>query len=137
MSIGVQISQEVIDIFQDLKNGDNYRFAIYKLSADYQFMIVDTVGPLNATYDEFIAKLPLNDCRFAVFNFEFKEGDILRKKILLFCWYPDTAKIKVKMITAAVKDSLKRKLVGINYEIGATSPCEAEYDDIVERVKYH
>jgi cofilin len=52
-------------------------------------VVVDKVAGPTATYQEFVKELPANDCRYAVFDFEFeaKDGDGgKRNKILFILW---------------------------------------------------
>lgn len=88
-----------------------------------------------ASYDEFVQSLPLDDCRYAVFDFQFeKAGEGQRSKICFYVWAPDTAKIKQKMLYAASKDAIRKKLVGIASEIQCTDLSEVSYDAVLERV---
>lgn len=56
-------------------------------------------------------------------------------KIIFIVWLPDTAKVKSKMIYAASKDALKKKLIGIGSEIQATDPSELEDSVIGEKLQ--
>ena len=47
---------------------------------------------------------------------------------------PDTSKIKSKMVYAASKDALRKKLVGVATEIQATDFSEVSYDVVLEKV---
>ena len=48
---------------------------------------------------------------------------------------PDTAPVKTKMLYAASKDAVKKKLVGINHEIQATELSELNKGEVTEKVK--
>lgn len=48
---------------------------------------------------------------------------------------PDIAKIKPKMMYAASKDALKKKLNGIHKELQATEFDEIDYDALVEAAR--
>ena len=86
-------------------------------------------------YDEFIAALPKTDCRYAIFDFEYeKPGEGQRNKICFYAWSPDTAKIKQKMVYAASKDALRKKLLGVAAEIQGTDLSEVAYDTVMEKV---
>jgi cofilin len=40
-----------------------------------------------ATYEEFVAALPTDDCRYAVFDFEYDtNGEGIRNKICFYVW---------------------------------------------------
>ncbi len=47
---------------------------------------------------------------------------------------PDTAKIKQKMVYAASKDALRRKLDGIYTEIQCTDLAEVSHETVLDKV---
>ena len=47
---------------------------------------------------------------------------------------PDTARIKQKMVYAASKEAIRRKLVGVGSEIQGTDLTEIAYETVLERV---
>ena len=62
---------------------------MYRLSEDLSSIVVDKTAEKVGSYDEFVAELPENDCRYAVFDFEYEKvaGEGLRNKILFYVWY--------------------------------------------------
>lgn len=48
---------------------------------------------------------------------------------------PDSAPIKAKMMYTSTKDSIKKKLVGIQVEVQATDAAEISEDAVAERAK--
>lgn len=48
---------------------------------------------------------------------------------------PDTAKIKSKMVYAASKDALRKRLVGVAVEIQATDSDELEHASILSKLQ--
>ena len=95
-------------------------------------------------------ELPENDCRYAVYDFEFTKGDEgKRNKIcfyayspspsvtlakILYRWSPDTAPIKSKMVYASSKESIKRSFNGLGVEIQGTDYAEVSYDSVLDKV---
>ncbi len=61
---------------------------VFKLSADNQEVVIDKTGAPGAAYSEFVACLPDNDCRYAVYNAEYSTDDGERAKFVFFLWYP-------------------------------------------------
>lgn len=61
---------------------------MYRLNEELTSIIIDKKVETCKEYDEFVADLPENDCRYAVFDFEFEKvkGEGLRNKILFFVW---------------------------------------------------
>eukprot|EP01101_Sappina_pedata_P007249 TRINITY_DN37_c0_g1_i4.p6 TRINITY_DN37_c0_g1~~TRINITY_DN37_c0_g1_i4.p6 ORF type:complete len:138 (-),score=90.68 TRINITY_DN37_c0_g1_i4:157-570(-) len=135
MSSGVAVNEDVLQKFQDLKLGHSIRYALFKLNDELKEVIVDTVAAPTATYQEFVSKLPANDCRYGIFDFEYEVDGGRRNKILFVVWAPDSAKIKAKMLYASTKDAIRKKLVGVGTEVQATDLAEIDYETVLEKVK--
>ena len=124
-SAGTGIDNNCVDAYLALKSKRKFKFVTYKIEGDT--VVVDTEGAPSATYDDFVAALPENDCRYAVYDHEWKQDDGVKKnKIAFMSWSPDTSKIRTKMVYASSKDSFKRTLDGIQVEIQATDYSEAD-----------
>jgi hypothetical protein len=69
-SSGVAVADAVVGAFHEIKTGHKHRFAIFKLSDDLKEIVIDTLAPPSATYDDLLAKLsPVRlhtFCRFAI-----------------------------------------------------------------------
>ncbi|KAF9974243.1 cofilin [Actinomortierella ambigua] len=132
---GVAAQQACIEAFTDLKLGKKHKYIIYKISDDLKSIEVEkTAGP-EATYDEFIGDLPKDDCRYAVYDFTYKNADGERAKIVFYGWSPDDAKIKKKMIYASSKDTLRKGLNGVGVEIQGTDFDEVSYETVLEKMR--
>ena len=80
--------------------------------------------------------LPENDCRYAVYDFEYTNADgCLFKKIIFVMWSPDNAATKSKMMYASSKDFLKNLLPGIAVEQQATEKGEVDEEDMRLRIQ--
>merc|ERR1711862_143693 len=135
MSSGVAVSDEVVTKYQELKLGHQHRFIFFKLTDGLKEVVFEKACPPKSDFAEFVASLPASDCRYAVYDFEYKAedgGD--RGKIVFVLWCPDTAKIKSKMIYTSSKDAIRKKLVGIGTEIQATDKAEIAYEAVLEKV---
>lgn len=110
------------------------RYIIYALNASNTTIEVVKKAAPGATYDDFVAELPENECRYGVFDYEFVEDGRAQGKILFVVWAPDTAKVKPKMLYASSKANFKKKLVGIGSEIQATCLAEVDADAVKEKV---
>ena len=133
MASGVNVDDAVVHAFNQLKMGHYLRYAIFKISDDFSRIEVSSTAE-TATYDEFCASLPANDCRYGVYDFEYEVDGGKRNKIVLFVWAPDSAKIKNKMLYASSKDNLKKMMVGIGSEVQATDASEIDYQVVLEKV---
>ena len=124
-SAGTGIDDNCVAKYVALKSKRAAKFITFKIEADQ--VMVDTEGAPAATYDDFVAALPENDCRYAVYDHEWTADDGCKKnKIAFMSWSPDTSKIRTKMVYASSKDSFKRALDGIQVEIQATDYSEAD-----------
>ena len=63
-------------MFQDLKLRKKYRFITYRLSDDNRTIIIEKAcTDKDFKYDDFAAGLPDDDCRYAVYDFDYQKGD--------------------------------------------------------------
>ncbi|KAH9924295.1 recombinant Actophorin, partial [Epithele typhae] len=129
---GVGVNAQCLSVYEELKLGKakKPKFVVFTLAKDLTEIIVEKTGEQTSTYDEFIASLPEAECRWAVYDFEYKREDGgIRNKLTFISWSPDDAKVKQKMLFASSKDALRRALVGIAVEIQGT-----DYSEIAEDV---
>ncbi|KAJ0970198.1 hypothetical protein J5N97_023075 [Dioscorea zingiberensis] len=120
--------------FLELKAKRNFRFIIFKIDEAIQQVTVERLGQPNESYDDFTAALPSNECRYAVFDFDFVTSENCQKsKIFFIAWSPDTSKVRSKMLYASSKDKFKRELDGIQFELQATDPSEMSIDIVKGR----
>ncbi|WCJ36652.1 Actin-depolymerizing factor [Euphorbia peplus] len=118
--------------FLELKAKRNHRFIVFKIEA--QQVVVEKVGSPDETYDDFTASLPADECRYAVFDFDFTTAENCQKsKIFFIAWCPEIARVRMKMVYASSKDRFKRELDGIQVELQATDPSEMSFDIIKAR----
>jgi len=134
MSSGVGVHDDVLARYQDLKLGHSLRYVLFRINDTAQEIVVDSSAPPTASYSEFVKALPANDARYAVYDFEYQFEGGQRNKILFVVWAPDSAKIKQKMLYAASKDALRKKLVGIGVEVQATDLAEIDHEAVLEKV---
>lgn len=71
--------------FVELKAKRNYRFIVFKIES--QDVVVEKLGSPEETYDDFAASLPPDECRYAVFDFDFTTNENCQKsKIFFIAW---------------------------------------------------
>ncbi|KAF2282580.1 hypothetical protein P3X46_003715 [Hevea brasiliensis] len=120
--------------FLELKAKRNHRFIVFKIDEKNQQVMVEKLGSPQASYDDFTNSLPPNECRYAVFDFDFTTNENCQKsKIFFIAWSPDTSKVRQKMLYASSKDRFKRELDGIQVELQATDPSEMSLDIVKGR----
>ncbi|KAK3818854.1 MAG: hypothetical protein J3Q66DRAFT_338701 [Benniella sp.] len=146
MSSGVEVDDSCIPTYQALQTSKQLRYIVFKLSNDNKSIIVDTTKAVDkdadptAEYEEFVKSVPLDECRWYVYDFEYTHTDEStghqgqRNKVLFISWAPDDAKIKAKMIYASSRDGLRRKLTGIHAEIQGTDLSEIDHETILSKI---
>ena len=71
--------------FLELKAKRNHRYIIFKI--EDQQVIVDKLGSPNASYEEFTSSFPSDECRYAVYDFDFTTDENCQKsKIFFIAW---------------------------------------------------
>ncbi|CAH9079259.1 unnamed protein product [Cuscuta epithymum] len=133
---GMFLTDECKNSFMEMKWKKVHRYIVFKIEEKSRQVTVDKVGAAGEGYDDLAASLPKDDCRYAVFDFDFVTVDNCRKsKIFFIAWCPSESRIRAKILYATSKDGLRRALDGISYEVQATDPTEMGMDVIEERVK--
>ncbi|GJM88805.1 hypothetical protein PR202_ga05371 [Eleusine coracana subsp. coracana] len=121
--------------FLELKAKRTYRYITFRIEEKQKQVIVDKLGAPTMSYEDFIATLPDNECRYAIYDFDFVTAEGCQKsKIFFIAWSPDTSKVRSKMLYASSKDRFKRELDGIQVELQATDPTEMSLEVFRERV---
>ncbi|KAG9140712.1 hypothetical protein Leryth_006907 [Lithospermum erythrorhizon] len=129
---GMAVDDECKLKFLELKSKRNYRFIVFKIEG--QQVVVEKLGSPEESYDDFQASLPEDECRYAVYDFDFVTDENCQKsKIFFYAWSPDISRVRMKMVYASSKDRFKRELDGIQVELQATDPSEMSLDIVKGR----
>ncbi|KAI8020405.1 Actin-depolymerizing factor 2 [Camellia lanceoleosa] len=97
-------------------------------------IVVEKVGEPANSCNDFTASLPADECRYAVYDYDFvTEENCQKSRIFFIAWSPDTSRMRSKMIYASSKDRFKRELDGIQVELQATDLTEIGLDVIKSR----
>lgn len=73
--------------FLELKAKRAYRYIIFKIEENQKQVIVEKLGEPSHGYDDFAAFLPADECRYAVYDFEFlTEGNVPKSRIFFIAW---------------------------------------------------
>uniref|UniRef100_A0A1D1Y7D1 Actin-depolymerizing factor 6 n=1 Tax=Anthurium amnicola TaxID=1678845 RepID=A0A1D1Y7D1_9ARAE len=133
-SSGMGVADHTKSTFLELKRKKVHRYVIFKIDEKKKEVVVEKTGGPGESYDDFTAALPENDCRYAVYDFDFVTAENCQKsKIFFFAWCPSISRIRAKMLYATSKDRLRRELDGIHYEIQATDPTEMDLEVLRDR----
>ncbi|XP_052201638.1 actin-depolymerizing factor 2-like [Diospyros lotus] len=120
--------------FLELKAKRTYRFIVFKIEEKQKQVVVEKVGEPANSYEDFTASLPADECRYAVYDYDFvTQENVQKSRIFFIAWSPDTSRVRSKMIYASSKDRFKRELDGIQVELQATDPTEIGLDVIKSR----
>jgi hypothetical protein len=85
---GMNIKDECKSWFTEMKWKKVHRFVVYKIDEKTRAVLVDKVGGPGEGYEQLVAALPKDDCRYAVFDFDFVSVDNCQKsKIFFIAWY--------------------------------------------------
>lgn len=131
----VTVADESLTAFNDLKLGKKHKYVIYSLNDKKTDIIVEKTST-EADYDTFLEEFPENECKYAIYDFEYElgGGEGKRSKIVFFTWSPDTAPIRSKMVYASSKDALRRALNGVATDIQGTDFSEVAYEVVLDKV---
>lgn len=120
--------------YQELQRKKVYRYVIFKIDEKKKEVLVEKTGGLAESYDDFTASLPDNDCRYAVYDYDFVTSDNCQKsKIFFIAWSPSVSRIRAKMLYAMSKHQFKNELEGVHFEIQATDPTEMDFEVLRDR----
>ena len=80
------MNDQAVEVFQDLKLKKKYTYIIYKLNETNTEIVVEKTAS-DASYADFVASLPKNDCRYCVFDFNYEvPNEGARNKLLFYVW---------------------------------------------------
>lgn len=84
---GMAVNDECKLKFLELKAKRNYRFIVFKIEERIQQVTVERVGLPEESYDDFCSSLPADECRYAVYDFDFVTHENCHKsKIFFIAW---------------------------------------------------
>lgn len=81
------VTDECKNSFHEMKWKKVHKYIVFKIDEGSKLVTVDKVGGPAESYDDLAASLPTDDCRYAVFDFDFVTVDNCRKsKIFFIAW---------------------------------------------------
>ncbi|ERN08226.1 actin-depolymerizing factor 5 isoform X2 [Amborella trichopoda] len=122
---GLGVTEECKSSFMELKKKKVHKYIVFKIDEGSREVRVEKVGASDASYHDFATSLPHDDCRYAVFDFDFLTLDNCHKSRIFFIqWCPTASRIRAKILYATSKGGLRRELDGVHYDLQATDPTE-------------
>ena len=110
-----------------------FRYVLFEIGEDQKTVVVKGEpvakgGTCKEDWDAFATVLNgemVNSPCYACFDFDWEAADgHAVTKLIFVTWVPDSAKIKIKMLTASTKDAVKRAFVGIG-QVKSCTPAAA------------
>lgn len=74
--------------FLELKAKRNHRYLVFKIDIGINQVVVEKAGGNGESYQDFADSLPANECRYAVYDYDFTTDENCHKsKIYFIAWY--------------------------------------------------
>ncbi|KAK5835450.1 hypothetical protein PVK06_011139 [Gossypium arboreum] len=109
----------------ELKAKRTYRFIVFKIEEKQKKVIVEKFGEPTNSYEPFTTSLPVDECRYAVYDFDFVTDENCQKsRIIFIAWKHEVSMKLLSLLTVP----FKRELDGIQVELQATDPTEMGLD---------
>jgi len=134
---GVAVADDCIAVFNKVKlRSSGLQWAVFRVEETEGSVLTDTTGAVGAgDFSSFLAALPANECRYAIYDYEYVNSeDCVFQKLVFIIWNPDGARLKNKMLYASTKDFFKSRLSGIAVEIQATDLDEVSEEELNAQV---
>ena len=86
-SCGMGVADHSRDAFTELQRKKVHRYVIFRVDEKKREVVVDKTGGPAENYDDFTASLPDNDCRYAVYDFDYvTEENCQKSRIIFIAW---------------------------------------------------
>lgn len=80
------MKEECIEAFKEIKDKHQWKYVIFKLSDDKQFIVVSKKVK-ESSYDEFLEHFRMDECLYALYEFNYHTEDkVPASKIVFFSW---------------------------------------------------
>lgn len=133
---GISLNADAVEVFYLVRSKSKYRWVIWRINDDSTEVVIEKLGDPSSTYNDFLRELPQEDCRYAVYDYDFVGPDGQNhSKIVFINWAPDVAKVKSKMMYASTKDFFKSNLEGLSVEFQGSDFEEISNEEIGSAVK--
>jgi len=70
--------------FLELKAKRTYRSIVFKIEEKLKQVIVEKLGEPAQSYEDFTASIPADECRYAVYDFDFMTAENVQKSRIFF-----------------------------------------------------
>lgn len=108
------VADECKSSFMEMKWKKVHRYIVFKIDEKSKLVTVDKVGGAGEAYSDLAASLPDDDCRYAVFDFDFVTVDNCRKsKIFFIAWLVTTHLYILYIILSSVLVTTLKIMLGL------------------------
>mmetsp|Transcript_22651 Transcript_22651/g.42583 ORF Transcript_22651/g.42583 Transcript_22651/m.42583 type:complete len:171 (-) Transcript_22651:51-563(-) len=109
------ITADITTTFNNLKLRRKHKYMVFKLAADESGTVeIEKLGDPKATQDEFLSSLPNSDCRFAIYDYDYKSTDGRpQSKLWFISWLPDNSTPHNMMAYSAAKGVFRDRFTGV------------------------
>ncbi|GMH70915.1 hypothetical protein TrRE_jg1914 [Triparma retinervis] len=118
---------DIVTVFNELKLRRKHKFMVFRLADDGSGVVnLEVVGDPKSSTDDFLSTLPTSDCRFAIYDHDYKSTDGRpQSKLFFVSWLPDNATPHNMMAYTAAKGVFREKFTGV-FDVMAKSIEEIE-----------
>ena len=133
---GVAVTDDCLTVFNKVKmRTSDLQWATFRVEETEGSVLTAATGAVDGAYEDFVAALPEDDCRYAVYDYRYVNSEECEfRKLVFIVWNPDSARLKSKMLYASTKDFFKGRLSGIAVEIQATDYDEVSEEELRENI---
>ena len=133
---GVAVTDDCLTVFNKVKmRTSDLQWATFRVEETEGSVLTAATGAVDGVYEDFVAALPEDDCRYAVYDYRYVNSEECEfRKLVFIVWNPDSARLKSKMLYASTKDFFKGRLSGIAVEIQATDYDEVSEEELRENI---
>jgi cofilin len=112
VEVSSRLNPECKEVFKQLKIRRKGRYILFKLGDNE--IEVDKIGDRNETYETFKKALPYSECRYCIFDQDYKTNDGRPASKLWFInWFPDNSTTYHKMAYTSAKPTLYDQIEGV------------------------
>ncbi|XP_030011343.1 non-muscle cofilin 1-like [Sphaeramia orbicularis] len=140
MSSGVAVSDEVKDLFNEMKvqkSGDDQRerLRIVTFVIDGDFVQAEEkyrqkdVEDKDDIYKFFLSVLKEKSCRYVLYDCHFETKESKKEELVFGMWNPDHATVKDRLLYSSTKTAVGKAFSGVKHNIAINGYAEIEDKD--------
>jgi cofilin len=130
---GIKCNSDITAAFNELKIERTLKCLVLKIDKANTGLEIDFKEDKTFNYSELAEKLPKDDPRFVLVDFEYETNENPPRKtskLILFFWCPDNSKINRKVVFSSTKHSIKTALTGIQKDLQASDYSDLDYENV-------